>query len=112
MIAIVGTIGFSVVAFVIYKSPFAQHTYFDGVLRFNMVNDTKAKRELENILQTNCKNFALITLRDMAQGERLDYAYQIKMKKNRNSIDLIEEIKNIGSVKGANLLMQEATVEV
>ncbi len=56
--------------------------------------------------------FALITLRDMQQGQRLDYAYHVKMKKNRESADLIKELPiRIPSVQGIGLMLQETTVD-
>ncbi|WP_261341782.1 hypothetical protein [Candidatus Kuenenia stuttgartiensis] len=38
---------------------------------------------LEKVLHDYCKIFALITLRDMVQGNRLDYAYHIKLKRGK-----------------------------
>jgi uncharacterized membrane protein YhiD involved in acid resistance len=111
-IAIVGTLGFCAVAVILYFSPFGQASYFDGMLRFNIENTPQSKSMLENVLQDYCKTFALITLRDMAQGKRLDYAYHVKLKKGKNKADLIDELKTIETIKGINLLLQETTVEL
>jgi len=48
-IAIVGTLGFCLVAGILYFSPFGQPSYFDGMLRFNIENDPEIKSTLENI---------------------------------------------------------------
>lgn len=111
-IAVVGTVGFCVAAFILYHSPFGQTGYYDGMLRFNMENDLESKEKLNNILQNNCKVFALITLRDIAQGSRLDYAYHIKMKYKKGKEELLEELSGIGHIKGVSLLLQETTVEL
>lgn len=111
-VAIVGTLGFSVSAFILYLSPFGQSSSFDGMLRFNMENDAKDKGLLADILKKNCQKFALITLRDAAQGKRLDYAYHIKMKRGRDKGELVDELNTITHIKGVSLLLQETTVEL
>ncbi len=111
-IAVVGTSFFCLVAFVLYLTPFGQESHFDGMLRFNIENDPESKRLLENISHEYCKIFALITLRDMAQGKRLEYAYHVKLRKGKSKEDFVEALKQIGSIKGLSLLLQETTVEL
>jgi hypothetical protein len=57
-------------------------------------------------------NFALITLREMSQGSRLDYAYHIKLKNGKSRELFVVELKKIESVKDVNLMLQETTVEL
>lgn len=111
-IAVVGTLGFCMAAFILYFSPFGQTTYFDGMLRFNIDNNPEGKAILGDVLKKYCKIFALITLRDMAQGKRLDYAYQIKMKNGKDKAALVEDLNQIENIKGVTLLLQETTVEL
>lgn len=111
-IAVVGTMSFCMIAAILYFSPFGQESYFDGMLRFNIENDSNGKLMLEQILSGYCKVFALITLRDMAQGNRLDYAYHVKLKKGKNKSDLVEELKKIDSIRGISLLLQETTIDL
>ena len=111
-IAVVGTVGFCAVAVILYFSPFGQTSYFDGMLRFNIEIDPENSTRLEKILTHYCKVFALITLRDMAQGKRLDYAYHVKLRKGISQDEFIEELKAIQSIKGINLMLQETTIEL
>ncbi len=111
-IAIVGALAFIMAAFLLYWSPFGESSYFDGMLRFNLDNNLKGKQELEKILVKYCKSFALITLRDMAQGDKLDYAYQVKLKRGKRQDDFVGELMKIESIAGVNFMMQEATVEL
>jgi uncharacterized membrane protein YhiD involved in acid resistance len=111
-IAIAGTVGFCCVAFILYVSPFGRTTCFDGMLRFNIENDAKGIAILEEILKKYCRLFALITLRDMAQGQRLDYAYQVKLRKGENKAALVAELNRIESIRGVSILLQESTVEL
>jgi len=111
-IAIVGTLFFCAVAVVLYFSPFGQTSYFDGMLRFNIENDSESKEMLEKVADEYCKVFALITLRDMAQGRRLDYAYHVKLRKGKDKEDFVNELNKIKTIKGVSLLLQETTVEL
>jgi len=111
-IAIVGALAFIIAAFLLYFSPFGESSYFDGMLRFNLENDQQSKQALERTLQKYCKSFALITLRDLAQGNRLDYAYQVKLKRGVRQDDFVGELNKIESMQGINFMMQEATVEL
>lgn len=111
-IAVAGTLGFCFVAFVLYWSPFGQSSYFDGMLRFNIENIPESRKRLEQVLSEHCKIFALITLRDMAQGQRLDYAYHVKLRGNKRGPDFIQDLQAIESMKGVSLMLQESTVEL
>jgi len=111
-IAVVGTLAFCVIAFVLHYSPFGQENYFDGMLRFNCGDDPEGKAMLEDALKDHCKIFALITLRDMAQGKRLDYAYHVKLKKGKSKTDLVNALNSIESISGVSLLLQETTIDL
>jgi uncharacterized membrane protein YhiD involved in acid resistance len=111
-IAVVGTIGFCMIAVILYFSPFGQQSYFDGMLRFTIENNMDEKLMLEKILSGYCKVFALITLRDMAQGNRMDYAYHVKLRKGKDKSDLVAELKKIDSIRGISLLLQETTIDL
>lgn len=111
-IACIGALGFIIVLFVLDKVEFITPAQYDGLLRFNFEPLPEAKSQLELYLMEHCKTFSLVTLREMAQGGRFDYAYQVKFKSGSTFDSLISDIKKIPSVKGAQLLMQESTLEV
>lgn len=111
-VAIIGGIGYCIIAVAINKLPFTKESNFDGLLRFNMENEHDDKEQLKNILQTSCKQFALVTLRDIAQGARMDYAYQVKLKVNVEQAGLIQSLSKIKTIKGLSLMMQDTTVEL
>ncbi|MBN1984197.1 MAG: DUF4956 domain-containing protein [Chitinivibrionales bacterium] len=113
-IAIIGTLGFCAVAVMLYYSPFGQSRYFDGLLRFNMAAATAAgkKMEIEAVFTQYCKTFALITLRELAQGNRIDYAYHVKLRDSGNSAEFVDSLRRIESIQNIQLLLQETTVEI
>lgn len=111
-IAIVGTLGFCGAATVLFFSPFGKTRHFDGMLRFNIEGGSGGNNSLENIMKTHCKHFALISLREMAQGNRLDYAYHVKLKNNLSKETFVGEIRKLSTIKDVNLLLQETTIEL
>jgi uncharacterized membrane protein YhiD involved in acid resistance len=112
-VALVGTAGFVLIAVILYLSPLGQTSYFDGMLRFNMEQTPENRLALEQALQAHCRSFALITMRDMQQGSRLDYAYHVKLKKSVHDAALLDDLRHqIGSIKGLSLMLQETTVEI
>jgi uncharacterized membrane protein YhiD involved in acid resistance len=112
-IAVVGTLGFCAAAVILYYSPFGQNRYFDGMLRFNIESAEYTDRTaFESLMKEYCRHFALITLRELAQGKRLDYAYHIKLKNNVSKEEFVNKIRKLHSIQDVQLLLQETTVEL
>ncbi|MCX7725443.1 MAG: DUF4956 domain-containing protein [Chitinispirillaceae bacterium] len=111
-VAVVGTLGFCLVAILLYISPFGQTRAYDGMLRFNVPADTHERARIEEILRLYCKRFVLITLREMVQGTRLEYAYHIKLKPKKSKEEFVVRLKECTDIKDVNLLLQETTVEL
>lgn len=111
-IAVVGSLGFCCAAIVLYISPLGQNRSYDGILRFNTENDRDQSQLIDKILHQYCHIFALITLREMAQT-RLEYAYQIKLRRGKTTHQLIAALKQEDlSIRGVNAMLQETTVEI
>jgi hypothetical protein len=111
-IAIVGTLMFCAAAVALYFSPFGEARFFDGMLKFNMGIGTQARIVLEGIMKEHCRNFALITLKETQQGERLEYAYHVKLKRGKKKDDFVQKVLGIESVRDVHLMLQETTVEL
>lgn len=111
-VAIFGTLGFCLVALILYYSPLGPDHFFDGMLRFNMPTDGDNSENLKQIMQAHCRAFALVTIREVEQGRRMDYAYHIKLKSGSSSEKLLLAMKVMKDVQQVNLMMQEATVDL
>lgn len=111
-VAIVGSLGFSLAAIILYYSPFGPDNYFDGMLRFNMPCAGEEGAKLEELMGKHCKSFSLVTLREIDQGHRLDYAYHIKLRRGNTHEQFLFALKNIQTIEGVNLMLQEATVDL
>jgi len=111
-IAILGTIGFVLALVVLQGTTYAAGPQFDGLLRLNLSRLSEDQKFVEAVLSGTCRHFALATIREMAQGERLDFSYQIRLKPQTTSADLVEALGKIPSVKGLNFMNQESVIEV
>jgi len=111
-VAVVGSIGFCLAALLLYISPFGQSRAYDGMLRFNVSADTGDKTAIESTLREYCRRFVLITIKEMAQGVRLEYAYHVKMRGSKSKDTFVTQLKSIQDLKDVNLMLQETTVEL
>lgn len=111
-IAVVGIIGFVLASIVLAKSPFGNTNQYDGILRLNLTKSAHDGAALEKVILEYCRTFALIGIREIGQGERMDYSYQIKLKPNRNYNEFLAKVAEIENARGLNLILQETSVEV
>lgn len=111
-VAIIGTLGFSLAAIILFYSPLGPNSYFDGMVRFNIGFNSTEQKKLEELLNEYCKAFALVTMREIAQGKRLDHAYHIKLRKNKSYEEFMSQLKSLDDLQGLSLMMQESTVDI
>ncbi|UCE06654.1 MAG: DUF4956 domain-containing protein [bacterium] len=110
--AVIGTIIFCLVVFILYISPFGTRRKHDGLVRFQIPSGFGASAEVTNIMQNYTKNFVLVAMRSVAQGQVVDYAYQVKLSHSSDNIILINQLEMIDGIRGVTYTNQEATVEV
>lgn len=111
-LAITGAVVFILAAFYLKYIPLGSRRHFDGLLRFQMAPDQAQSKQVNDLLRESCRTFTLVTLREVSQGEKLEYAYQIKLQNSEHKEALIQLLKEIPNVVGVNLMMQETTVEL
>ena len=110
--AILGAIVFSMVVFALYISPFGTRRKHDGLVRFQIPTGPDALTGVASIMQNYTKSFVLVTMRNVAQGEMVDYAYQVKLSDPMANQTLIQQLESIEGIRGITYMNQEATVEV
>ena len=111
----IGTIGalcFVAAVVVLSKTPFSHGPQFDALLRLHLKREESGARQLEKILENNCKHFAMISVREIGQGDLLDYAYQVKFKSQLTHHLMMNDLHSIAGAKGVNLMMQDSIIEV
>lgn len=112
VIGIIGTLMFCLSVLYLTYSPFGLKRQFDGLLRLNTSADPDVDQHLKTSLRQHCSNFILVNLREISQGERLEQAYQIKLRDPSYQGHLVSALRSVDDVCDVSLLMQDPALEV
>jgi uncharacterized membrane protein YhiD involved in acid resistance len=110
--AIIGTFIFCLVVFFLYISPFGTRRRHDGLVRFQIPYGSETAGKVTAVMQNYTKNFVLVAMRSVAQGQIVDYAYQVKLSDPDDNVTLVQELQTVDGIRGITYTNQEATVEV
>lgn len=108
----IGTVVFLIIVAALRLSNFGVRQSFDGVLRLQLPGERQAEAQLLEVMDEVCHRFALITLRDVSQGEAQERAYQITLRQPHDEGRLVARVAAIEGAQAVSIAMQEATVEL
>jgi len=111
-VATVGTVCICLDALLLQISPFASRRQYEGLLRFTLPTETTVEGEIKAALHECCSAFYLLAMREAAQGDLIEYSYQVRLLDPSYQSELVEKLHSIDEVTDANLLMQRTTVEL
>ncbi len=111
-VAFAGTVTVSAAALLLHWSPFASRRHYEGLLRFCLDPKTGSDDQVQNTMKKYCSLIHLIAMREAAQGDRLEYSYQVRLLDPSYQKDLVEDFEQLPGVTEASLLMQRTTVEL
>ncbi len=112
-VAVIGTLILSGVALMLHFSPFASRREYEGMLRFMLpVKNTEIEQQVTGVLRQFCAAYFLIAMREAAQGDLMEYSYQIRLIDPSYQSDIVDALHKIDGLVDANLLMQRTTVEL
>lgn len=109
-VAIAGTVIFSAATILLAITGYGSRREFDGLLRFSVASTEKPG--LDVVLKSTCRSFALVTLREAAQGELLEHAYQVSLASDDLRTELVERLRKLPGVSDVSLLMQEPSFDL
>ncbi len=121
VIATTGTVGFCVVAFLLWLSPFSKDLNMVGTLEFELPDQSDAINQVNATLGRHCKQHALkkyriaklatkgevITYRDV-----IEYSYQLTLNNTHQAIALTDELKQIADVNQLKLTFRDTVVQL
>ena len=110
--AITGALFFSLVAVVLSRSTFGERNRFDGLVRFQAPAAPATSDRLAAIFREGPRTFALVTMRNVAQGEAVEYAYQVAFADDGGARRLMEALHTVEGVRGLTYMNQNTTVEL
>ena len=109
--AVCGTALFCLAVVVLTVSEFGSQRRFDGLLRFQLpVGADEAS--IMTLLRRHTRFVALVTLREVAQGQAMEHAYQIRLGNPAQRSALVQALEATPGVQDVSLLLQEPTVEL
>jgi uncharacterized membrane protein YhiD involved in acid resistance len=111
-LALLGTIVFCIIAILINNVSLGKNTYYDGLIRIQSDSDKDILTKINNVLANESNRFSLVSLREIAQGNKYDYSYQVKLKNKVNQANLISSIKKIGKIDNVTFLIQQTNLEI
>ena len=101
--AVTGTLGFCLVAFVLRLTPFSTEHNMIGTLRYNLPVKHQQESQIQQILKRFCYHFVLTRYR-MTENESapqtMEYEYQVKLKKEQEAWNLVSDMEEIPEIKG------------
>ena len=109
-VAIAGTVVFTAATGLLSIIGYGSRREFDGLLRFSV--SAEEKPAFEPVLKSSCRTFALVTLREAAQGEQLEHAYQVSVDSDDQRALLVEQLRKIPGITDVSLLMQEPSFDL
>lgn len=110
--AIAGTAIFLVAALALDFTAFGARRHFDGLVRFSVPPDGDAQTQIAALLKAHCDSFVLVTLREAAQGKRMEHAYQISVPNPDARNHLVLGLQELNGIQDVTLLMQEPTLDL
>ena len=111
-VAIVGSLFFCLVSLYLHHAPFGSKREFEGLLRFMLSRDSDAENLLHQVFTDYCSSASVVAVREAVQGDRMEYAYQVRLRDPSFRVDLVDAIRDMEEVSDVNLLMQRSTVEI
>ncbi len=109
---VVGTSMFLVVAATLRVTGFGAQRQYDGIVRLRLATGAEPDNSLRDVLAAQCARFALVTMREVAQGSEVELAYQVTLKKPDEEARLLRAISTLPGASDVSLSMQESTVEL
>jgi hypothetical protein len=108
----IGTAVFLIIISTLQVTGFGSRHRHDGVLRVQLPPDAETETALLQSLKTYCRQFAAITVREVAQGRELERIYQVTLRDPGKESLLVKEVAGLKGAHGVSIAMQEATHEI
>lgn len=109
VIAIVGTLGFALTAFILRYSSFSTKNNLIGFLKLDLPKDYEHFDELEGLLNKYSQRYTLMEYKVFTTDKKenlVQYDYHLKLKKTHQGGHLVEELKRMEGLKVVSLLFR------
>ena len=110
--AVAGTVVFCLAALLLDWTEFGAQRRFDGLLRFRVEAGPEHEAAVAALLRKHTRSFALVTLREVAQGKAFEHAYQVRLPDPALRVPLLAAIETVPGATNVTLMLQEPTVDL
>ena len=110
--AILGTLIFCVASVTLAWTEFGTQRIYDGLIRFVAPANAETEQAVARALRGCTRQFALVTLREVSQGEAMEHAYQVRFGEVSRRHALLNALESVEGVQDVTLMLQEPTVEI
>ena len=108
----IGTAAFLVVVGTLQMTGFGATHRHDGILRVQLPPSESSEGDLLASLKTHCRQFAAITVHEVAQGREIERVYQITLRSPGREALLVRDVAAIKGAHAVSIAMQEATHDI
>ena len=110
--AVLGTLIFCLASVLLAWSEFGTQRIYDGLVRFSAPANAETEVAVSKALRGCTRQFALVTLREVAQGDAMEHAYQVRFGEVSRRHALLQALEAVDGVQDVTLMLQEPTVEI
>ncbi|MDQ8202837.1 DUF4956 domain-containing protein [Pelagicoccus sp. SDUM812003] len=111
-IATIGALVFSACVLILNWVPSSAKRKNEGLLRFVAPNGVNLELLLADVFKHYTTSVEMVAMREGAQGDDIEYAYQVCLADASLCSGFIGTIKQIEEIREANFVMQRETVEI
>jgi len=113
MNAIIGTVGFCLVAFFLRLTPFSRKNNLLGQLRFDVSAQSNNLDQVQAVFKKQCHNFVLKRYRISSveqKGDVIEYAYELRLQNEMQGMELLKSLRQITYIENIRLNFNDTYV--
>lgn len=113
--AIIGTLAFCLIAFLLRLTPFSRKSNLLGQLRFTLPADSTDLEPVQQAIRQFCRAFALKRYRILASEtdlERVEYWYEIRMADEMQGVSLARQLQEHAALKDLRLNFNDTYINL
>ena len=111
--AIIGTVGFCVIAFILRISPYGRKNNLLGVLRFDLAADSTEFDRAQNIIKEMSRSFVLKRYRFTDEEQKsniIEYSYELRLQNEMDGMALSRNLQGLTGVQNVRLSLNDTYI--
>ncbi len=113
--ALIGTLAFCLIAFLLVLTPFSRKSNLLGDLRFELPPEPMERDDLEKIIRRHSADFVLKRYRLLhaeGRGEYVEYTFQLRLKQEQQAILLARALRALPEMQALRFTLNDTYVNL